>query len=55
VAVSLYGAEWNKQVEDISDAFFSDYSVGEDVKEPGQVSIKQEQELTPTIDQLFSK
>lgn len=30
-AQSLYGGTWNKQVDDISDAFFLDYRVGTDV------------------------
>src|SRR5690242_776251 len=28
VATALYGATWNKQIDDISDAFFTNYSVG---------------------------
>ena len=27
-AVTLYGATWNKQIDDVSDAFFTNYSVG---------------------------
>lgn len=30
-ASSLYGATWNKQVDDISDAFFLDYRIGADI------------------------
>jgi len=28
IATCLYGATWNKQIDDISDAFFTNYSVG---------------------------
>lgn len=28
VATALYGATWNKQIDDIADAFFTNYSVG---------------------------
>lgn len=28
VATALYGSTWNKQIDDISDAFFTNYSVG---------------------------
>ncbi len=31
VAVALYGANWNKQIDDVSDANFSDYTVGADI------------------------
>jgi hypothetical protein len=29
VAVHLYGADWNKEIDDIPDSFFADYKVGE--------------------------
>jgi hypothetical protein len=29
VAVRLYGADWNKEIDDIPDSFFADYKVGE--------------------------
>jgi hypothetical protein len=31
IAASLYGTNWAKKVDDISDAFFLDYSLGEDI------------------------
>ena len=31
VATDLYGSDWNTQIDDISDAFFSNYSFGDDV------------------------
>ncbi len=30
-AIALYGSNWNQAVDDLSDAFFSDYSVGTDI------------------------
>lgn len=29
VAIALYGSTWNKQIDDVSDAFFSNYAEGE--------------------------
>ncbi|MFH1099034.1 MAG: right-handed parallel beta-helix repeat-containing protein [Candidatus Uhrbacteria bacterium] len=31
IAAALYGADWNKKVDDISDAFFTNYRIGTDV------------------------
>ena len=31
VATDLYGSDWNQQIDDISDAFFTNYSFGDDV------------------------
>lgn len=31
VAVALYGATWNRQIDDVSDAFFTNYTVGSSV------------------------
>ena len=31
VAIALYGDDWNQQIDDISDAFFSNYSFGDDL------------------------
>lgn len=30
-AVALYGADWNKKIEDVPDAFFTNYTVGADI------------------------
>ena len=35
VATALYGAQWNTQIDDISDAFFSDYTFGPDITPSG--------------------
>ena len=31
VAVSLYGSNWNQQIDDVPDAFFSNYTVGDPI------------------------
>ncbi len=31
VAVTLYGASWNQMIEDVPDAFFTNYTIGSDV------------------------
>lgn len=31
LATALYGAEWNKRIDDLSDAFFTNYSFGADI------------------------
>lgn len=31
LAVALYGADWNKKIDDVPDAFFTNYTVGSDV------------------------
>lgn len=35
VAISLYGTDWNKKVDDISDAFFSNYTFGAKIETAG--------------------
>lgn len=34
VAESMYGSTWNKQVDDLSDAFFMNYNIGESITAP---------------------
>ena len=31
-AIALYGSDWNKKIDDVPDAFFSNYSRGEDIE-----------------------
>ena len=38
IAASIYGTTWNKQIDDISDAFFSSYSFGADITSIGPKS-----------------
>jgi len=32
VALALYGADWNKKVDDVPDAFFTDYKIGDPIE-----------------------
>lgn len=32
IAIALYGATWNKQIDDVPDAFFTNYIVGADIE-----------------------
>ncbi len=32
VAIDIYGADWNKMIDDVPDAFFADYTIGESIK-----------------------
>ena len=31
IAASIYGTKWSKNVDDISDAFFLDYTIGTEI------------------------
>ena len=31
VAVSLYGVDWNKKIDDVPDAFFINYTIGDSI------------------------
>lgn len=38
LAVSLYGANWNQQIDDVPDAFFTNYMVGADINSASDFS-----------------
>lgn len=50
VAVTLYGPAWNAKIDDVSDAFFVDFRVGDPIVSPGTFSPQAEQAAAPTID-----
>jgi hypothetical protein len=52
-ASSLYGADWNKKVDDISDAFFTNYLFGTDVNMAADFSIATEQTAASNISENF--
>jgi adhesin/invasin len=52
-ASGLYGANWNKNIDDISDAFYLDYNFGTDVNTASDFNIITEQNNTPTISENF--
>lgn len=51
LAKKLYGDFWSQLVEDISAAFFTNYSVGEDIDEDGDFDPDQEVAESETIDE----
>lgn len=53
VASALYGSDWNKKIDDISDVFFLDYAFGADVNAASDFSVTGETAGTSTIDQNF--
>lgn len=50
VAVSLYGADWNTKIDDVSDAFFVDFRTGDPIMSAATFSPSAEQAAAPTID-----
>ena len=50
LAVSLYGSDWSKKVEDIPDAFFTNYKVGADITVSTDFIVVNETALYSTID-----
>ncbi|MFA5936061.1 MAG: phosphodiester glycosidase family protein [Patescibacteria group bacterium] len=50
VATSLYGADWNKKIDDLSDAFFSDYRYGADIDTASDYDKSAELAAATTID-----
>ncbi len=52
-ASGLYGSDWNKKVDDISDAFFTNYAFGTDVNASAEFVAATEQAAAPNISQNF--
>lgn len=50
LAAAMFGPNWNQQVDDISESFFSDYQFGSDVTDLGQFIPANEAAAAPTID-----
>jgi hypothetical protein len=48
-AVALYGSNWNTKIDDISDAFFTNYTVGMPIVSASDFTIANEQNVSPTI------
>ncbi|MFA4845239.1 MAG: YCF48-related protein [Patescibacteria group bacterium] len=51
LAEDLYGEDWNKQIDDISDAFYSNYDFGTDIDEVSDYDPVQEEDSVDTIDE----
>lgn len=52
-ASALYGSEWNKNIDDIADTFFSSYRFGTDVTPSAPFIVMQEMNAATTIDQTL--
>jgi len=48
-ATALYGSNWNTKIDDISDAFFTNYTVGSQISSASDFVIANEQTNSPTI------
>jgi hypothetical protein len=53
LAASLYGADWNKQIDDISDAFFGNYTIGTKVIQSSDYNVSIERNSVIDLDQNF--
>lgn len=51
VAQSLYGSDWNQQIDDISDAFWGNYSFGEDVDSDEDYDSEEEEDSVRDLDE----
>lgn len=50
LAKNFYGSDWNKKIDDISDAFYTNYSFGADIKTKTDYSPDTESSAVGTID-----
>ena len=50
LATAYYGADWNKKIDDIADAFYSNYAFGADISAESEYSPTIELIATPTFD-----
>lgn len=55
VARALYGEHWNQMVDDLSDAFFVDYTVGSDVESQSQFDAHLSERIKNLIQTLRAK
>ena len=53
VAIALYGATWNKQIDDVSDAFFTNYTIGADINSASDFDPAVKKSDTPNIAKDF--
>ncbi|HAU66315.1 TPA: hypothetical protein DCW61_03140 [Candidatus Uhrbacteria bacterium] len=50
VAIALYGSTWNKQIDDVPDGFFSNYTMGSDLEFASQFNATSEEATAFSID-----
>ncbi len=55
MARALYGAMWNQLIQDLSDAFFVDYQVGDDVDDDADFDQDQGKRKSDLLKTLFAK
>jgi hypothetical protein len=53
IAQTGYGATWNTNVDDISDAFYGDYLFGDDLTTTGDITAELQQSTGATIDSVL--
>ncbi len=53
IAQAGYGANWNKSVNDVSDAFYGDYAFGDDLAATGDITTELQQSTGVTIDSVL--
>ena len=53
IAASLYGETWNKQIDDISDAFFGNYIFGEEILDVDDYEADEVEEAVDRIDDIL--
>lgn len=49
MAIAIYGANWNKEIDDVPDAFFTNYTVGAEINSGADYGITTEANSSPTI------
>lgn len=54
VASALYGADWNQQIDDISDAFYGNYDFGEPIATAEDYDVEAAQASATSLDDHFS-
>ncbi|MCI0479134.1 hypothetical protein L0Y59_01175, partial [Candidatus Uhrbacteria bacterium] len=50
-AKAMYGEDWNRNVDDISEAFFMDYRYGDDITPSAPFDVQAERSSAPTIEE----
>lgn len=53
IAVGLYGTDWNKKIDDISDAFFGNYSFGPKIEKTSDYDVAAEKTSVTGLDENF--
>ncbi len=53
IAEDLYGSDWNQQIDDISDAFFSNYSFGSDIDDAGDYDVDDVYDSVSSLEDNF--